>query len=116
MKIRIKNLRARAVIGVHEWEKNEAQDVMINLTIHYAGEKASKTDRIADTQDYQRLADRVVAEVEKTRFELVERLAAFILEIVMDHPIAQKAEVEIDKPAALRRIADSVSVTDAAER
>ena len=46
---------------------------------------------------------------------LLERLTQEILDLVMAHPSVQYAEVEVDKPHALR-FAESVSITLASHR
>jgi D-erythro-7,8-dihydroneopterin triphosphate epimerase len=58
---------------------------------------------------------RIVEEVEKTSFYLIERLAGFILDIVFENNKVTKATVEIDKPHALR-FAESVSLELTRER
>ncbi len=108
---RITNLRARTVIGVYEWEKKINQDILINAAIDYDASKAVETDNINDTMDYCELANEIVEEVEKTKFELLESLVNLVLDIIMKRDNVICAEVRMDKEAALRNIAESVSVT-----
>ena len=109
MKIRIKNLRARTIIGIYEWERNHLQEIVINIEMVFDGSKAIETDTIEDTVNYKDLKKQILAEVEASGFQLLEKLADHILQIVMSDPKVQKASVEVDKPHALR-FADSVSV------
>ena len=53
--------------------------------------------------------------MEKTSFYLIEKLAGFILDIVLENEKVTKATVEIDKPHALR-FAESVSIELTRER
>ena len=115
MKIKIKNLRLRAIIGLYEWEREKKQDVVINIEIEFEGKRAVETESIEDSVDYKTITKRVIQEVEASQFLLLEKLAHHILQIVMDVPSVQKASVEVDKPHALR-FADSVSITCSAER
>ena len=109
MIIRVKNLRLRTIIGFKEWEREKKQNIVINITILTDAEAAAATDDISDSIDYKELTKRVISEVETTNFNLLERLADFILDIVMEYTLIREATVEIDKPMALR-FADSVSV------
>ncbi len=109
MKIRIKNLRARTIIGIFEWERNHLQEVVINIEMAFDGSKAIQSDAIEDTVDYKTLKKRILKEVEDSDFQLLEKLANHILQIIMSDFKVQKATVEVDKPHALR-FADSVSV------
>jgi len=115
MVIRIKNLRLRAIIGVDEWERHNRQEIVVNIEAESDGTKASLSDDINDAVDYSALERHLVAEVENTKFFLLEKLADFILNIVMKDSRIVRAAVEVDKPHALR-FADSVSVTASRQR
>lgn len=115
MIIRIKNLRLRTIIGTNDWEREQKQDVIINATIDFDGREASRSDDINKTINYKTLTKKIIEMVENSQFFLIENLADRVLQIVMDHPLAQSAEVEIDKPLALR-FSDSVSITCQAKR
>ena len=115
MIIRIKNLRLRTIIGVKHWERRKTQDVIINVEMEFDGSKVAESDNINDTINYKTIRNRIVEEVEKSRFYLLDRLASHVLKIVMEDKKVQRATVEVDKPNALR-FADSVSVSCSAER
>ncbi|BDH45071.1 dihydroneopterin triphosphate 2'-epimerase [Salmonella enterica subsp. enterica serovar Choleraesuis] len=108
--IRIKNLRLRTFIGIKDEEIANRQDVVINITIHYPAERARNSADIADALNYRTVTKSVIALVENNRFALLEKLTQDILNITCDHPWVTRAEVEVDKLAALR-YADSVSMT-----
>lgn len=109
MLIRIKNLRLRTIIGVNEWERTQAQEVVVNVEMEFDGTAAAGSDDLADTIDYKSLKRRIMERVEASSFFLLEKLASEILRIVTAEPRVIRATVEVDKPAALR-FADSVSV------
>jgi len=115
MKVRIKNLRARTIIGIHEWEKELPREVLINLTMEFFGDAAVESDRIDDTVNYRIVKKKILKAVENSKFELLEKLAAYVLRIVMEDQRIKSAIVEIDKPNALR-FTDSVSVECSASR
>ena len=107
--IRIKNLRLRTYIGIKEDEINNKQDVVINTTIHYSAQDAASSDDMDNALNYRTITKKIIAMVEQQRFSLLEKLTADVLAIAAEHPSVRYAEVEIDKPHALR-FADSVSL------
>ena len=115
MRIQIKNLRLRTIIGVQDWERKDKQDVILNISMDFDGQPAVKTDRLEDTVDYRAVTKRVIQTVEETSPFLLDSLAARVSEVIMEDERVYRVSVEIDKPHALR-FADSVSVTHTCER
>ena len=115
MIIKIENLRLRTIIGIYDWEKENRQDLVINVSIDFDGRKAAESDNIEDTLDYKALNKKIISFVETNDFNLLERVAGGICDIVFEDPVVRWASVKVEKPGALR-FADSVSVTEARER
>ena len=99
--IRIHDLRLRAIIGTHPWERKNKQDLVLNLTIQYDASKASKSDRLKDALDYEAIASKVTKAVERSNCYLLEKLTAKVLEVVSADPKIISARVRIDKPHAI---------------
>jgi len=113
--IRIKNLRLRTYIGIKEEEIQNRQDVVINAVIRYRADKAVAFNHIEEALNYRTITKQVIAHVEDNRFLLLERMTREVLDLAMAHEQVLTAQVEIDKPHALR-FADSVSITLSASR
>ncbi len=114
-RIRVKNLCLRTFIGINEDEILNKQDVQINLTILYAAQDAVRDNDIDHALNYRTITKAIIAHVEGNRFALLERLTQELLDLVMTNESVLYAEVEVDKPHALR-FAESVSITLAANR
>ena len=114
-RIRVKDLRLRPYIGIKEEEINNKQDVLINLSILYPAVDAVEVNDIDHALNYRTITKAIIAHVEGNRFALLERLTQEILDLVMAHQAVRYAEVEVDKPHALR-FAESVSITLAGHR
>ena len=99
--IRINDLRLRAIIGTHPWERKNKQDLVLNLTIEYDASKASKTDNLKDALDYEAIATKVTKAVERSNCYLLEKLTAKILSMITTDPKVISACVRIDKPHAI---------------
>ncbi len=115
MIIRIEDLKLRTIVGIYEWEKENKQDIVINVEIEFDGTKAIETDDIADTIDYKSITKKIITMVEESEFNLIERIAGEAIKIIMENEKVEKASVRVDKPGALR-FTDSVSVTQTQER
>lgn len=99
--IHIVDLKARAIIGTHPWERKNKQDVIITVRIDYDADKASKTDRLGDALDYERISQSILRIVEGSKCFLLEKLTDKVLQGILRAPKVQKASVRIDKPHAL---------------
>jgi D-erythro-7,8-dihydroneopterin triphosphate epimerase len=108
--IRVKNLRLRTFIGIKEEEINNKQDVIVNVVIEYSASNAADSDNMDQALNYRTITKKIIQLVENNRFLLLEKLTAEVLAIAAEHQAVRYAEVEIDKPHALR-FADSVSLT-----
>lgn len=114
-RIRIKDLKLRTYIGINEEEIRNKQDVLINISILYPACKAVGSNDIDDALNYRSITKAIIELVENSRFALLERLTQQVLDCVMGFAQVSYAEVEVDKPHALR-FAESVSITLAAQR
>lgn len=102
-------------IGIKEEEILNKQDVLINLTILYPAADAVEVNDIEHALNYRTITKAIIRHVEENRFALLERMTQEILDLVMENPAVRYAEVEVDKPHALR-FAESVSITLAGHR
>ena len=114
-RIRIKDLRLRTYIGINEDEIRNKQDILINITLLYPADDAVQINEISHALNYRTITKEIIQHVEENRFALLERLTRDVLDCVMRHQRVRYAEVEVDKPHALR-FSESVSVTLNAHR
>ena len=108
--IRIKNLRLRTYIGFNDDEIQNKQDVVVNAVIKYDAQRAAESDQVENALNYKTVTKAIIRLVEHNRFYLLEKLTSDILALAADHPWVSWAEVEVDKPHALR-FSDSVSLS-----
>lgn len=114
-RVQIKNLLLRAYIGIKEEEINNQQDVIINVCLTYDASEAISRNEITAALNYRTITKQIIGHVNGNRFALLERLTHEVLNIVMEHTAVQWAQVEIDKPHALR-YTESVSICLEAHR
>ena len=108
--IEIHDLLVRTIIGINPEERENRQDVIINLKFAVDTRQAGLSDNIADAVNYRTICKRVFEFVEASSFLLVERLAEEIATICLEDQRVQTAWVKVEKPGALR-FARSVGVS-----
>lgn len=110
MIIKIKNLKAKTILGVYDWEKQVKRPVIFNIKIDFDCSKVSKTNSLSDTIDYNKLSLKIIEHTESSSYELIETLLNEVVDIILSEELVKKCEVEIDKPAAVA-MSDSVSLS-----
>jgi len=108
-KVIITNLRARGILGIHDWERVTPREIIINATIFTDTWPAAQSDDIADCVSYSDMARNLRAHVESAARMTVESLANDLAEICLQEPKVIKVVLRVDKPGAVPE-ADSVAV------
>ncbi len=108
--IRIKNLLLRTQIGFNEHELGKKQDLLINVDIYYSTAGEEESDNPANALDYRTICKKIIHLVEGRRFNLLEKVANDVSNLVLEMERVEGVRVEVDKPHALR-FAESVSFT-----
>ncbi len=100
--ILIKDLLIRGIIGIHDWEREKKQDILINITMEADCRPAGISDDFQDAVDYRAVTKKVLALVENSSFYLVERLAEEIAKTCLEDARVEVARVRVEKPGAVR--------------
>lgn len=108
-KVYIKNILARGIIGINDWERDKPQDILINIDIYTETREQSAPDDISEVIDYSKVAKKVIHHAEIAKRFTIESLAEDIAQICLDDPRVLKATVRVEKPGAVR-FAQSVGV------
>ena len=108
-KVIIKDLLVRGIIGVNDWERNRAQDILINIILFTDTRRAGQTDNITDCVNYSTVSKQVQAHAEGAQRLTVEALANDLAKICLEHRAVQKVILRVEKPGAVR-FAKSVGV------
>lgn len=105
----IKNLSARGIIGIHDWEREKPQEILINVVLFADLRRAGETDDIEDSVNYRTVAKKLLRHAETAQRLTVEALAADLVKLCLEEPGVQKARVRVEKPGAVR-FSESVGV------
>ncbi|MGM0375568.1 MAG: FolB domain-containing protein [Bacteroidota bacterium] len=106
--INIKDLLLRTEVGFNPHELGKKQDLMLNIAIEYstAGEEIS--DDPVDALNYRDICKKIIGLVENNRYNLIEKVAHDVVDLIFEEPRVHRVSIEVDKPHALR-FARSVS-------
>jgi dihydroneopterin aldolase len=98
--IELRGLRVRGRHGVYDFEREQGQDFLIDVRLELALEPAAATDDVADTVHYGELAERLVAVVAGDPVNLIETLAARLVDVCLADHRVDAATVTVHKPQA----------------
>lgn len=105
----IRNLRARGILGIRDWERTTPRDIFINVTLFTDTRAAARSDSIADCVDYSVLASKLQAHAEGAARMTVEALANDLVELCLQDARINRVILRVDKPEAVPE-AESVGV------
>ncbi len=101
-KIIIKNLLAREIIGVHDWERSRPQNILINITMFADTRRAAQTDSLKDCIDYSTMSKKLLAHAKSVNRLTVEALANDLAAVCLEEQGVQKVIIRVEKPGAVR--------------
>lgn len=108
--IRLTGLRFSAIHGVYDFEREEPQSFVVDLTCELA--PRPDADDLATTVDYAALSRSVEAVVLGDPVNLIETLAQRIATACLAEPLLERVTVTVHKPQAAMPVAlDDVAVT-----
>lgn len=101
-KVFIKDLIARGILGINDWEREKPQEILINITVFTDTRKAAKSDALEDCVDYRALAKKAQAHAETAARLTVEALANDLADICLEAAGVDRVIVRVEKPGAVR--------------
>ncbi len=101
--VQIKDLLLKVIIGTQPHERETRQDVLVNIEFTYDAYLAASTDTLSHAVDYGMLYDMIIAKTGSSRFFLLEKLGAFILELVMEDEKILSATITVEKTGVLKQ-------------
>ncbi|KZN13521.1 dihydroneopterin aldolase [Marinomonas sp. TW1] len=105
----IEGLKAKAVIGVYDWEKVIQQDLLLDLEMEHDNRLPAATDDLSKTLDYEAISNYILAYCLEHQFELIETLAERLLTDLAATFQLQAVRLVLRKPTAVAA-ADAVGV------
>jgi dihydroneopterin aldolase len=94
----IRDFRLQVSIGIHDFEKDGPQTVVVNVDLLLGSAEAAHGDRIANVLNYDVVHDGIVALAKSRHFNLQETLVDAILDLCLAQPGVIEARVSTEKP------------------
>ena len=100
----LRDVRLEAKVGIYKRERSTTQPIALDLDIALPTERVFASGKVADTIDYAVLVGRIREELDARRFGLVEELAAFVADLVLEEFGAPRVRVSIAKLGILKDV------------
>lgn len=101
----IRELEISTYIGIHDWEQEKRQTVLVDLDLPTSIDVAAQHDDIADALDYEKVVSELKALLESSRFQLLESMAKAIADYLYHQWQIIDAEIRITKLKAMKSVA-----------
>jgi FolB domain-containing protein len=108
-KVIIKNIHARGIIGIHDWEREKPQDILINIELSTRIRNHDTPDDINYCVDYSNMTKKLIDIAENAKRFTLEALAEDIAKACLEDTRVLKTTVRVEKPGAVR-FSESVGV------
>ena len=111
-RITLTGIRVRAHHGVFDFEREQGQEFVIDVSVAVDLAPAASGDALARTVHYGELAVAVAQAVERDPVDLIETVAERVADVALGFAGVEEAEVTVHKPGAPIEVPFSdVSVT-----
>ena len=99
-RITLTGVRVRAHHGVFEFEREQGQEFVIDVSVAVDLGAAASGDDLARTVHYGELAEAVVEAVRRDPVDLIETVAERVAGVALAYPAVEEVEVTVHKPEA----------------
>jgi dihydroneopterin aldolase len=102
-KIHINGIACQAHLGVPLQERENPQEIVLDLTLSLDLETAGRTDQVESTVDYQKIVEKVESTLSERSFQLLEAVAVQVCQAILSDNRIKSAQVRVRKfPEPLR--------------
>ena len=111
--VSVRDLTVQAVIGVHDWEREIEQRLVVNVAMQTDVRAAAAGDDLAGALDYSAVADTIAAVLREGKFRLIETAAERVAERLLADFRLPWLRLELRKPITSAPAPAASSVTPA---
>jgi dihydroneopterin aldolase len=97
-RIFIRDFRLKVSIGIHDFEKDGPQTVVVNVDLLLGSDDKAHNDGIANVLNYDIVHDGIAALAKSRHFNLQETLVDAVLDLCLAQPGVIEARVSTEKP------------------
>lgn len=100
-KVLVEGLVVDAMIGVYDWEHEQAQPLVIDLTMAWDNKPAAAKDEITLALDYDHVSQAVTRLIQERPRQLIETVAEEIAALIQEQYSVPWLRVKVAKPKAV---------------
>ncbi|HEY0841450.1 dihydroneopterin aldolase [Methylotenera sp.] len=97
----LSEVKVQTKLGVPDWERMTAQTIILDIEIGYDLSQACQSDDVNDTIDYGAVVSRVRETLQENSFQLVEKLAEHLCQLILKEFNALSVKIKVAKPTIL---------------
>jgi len=97
----LSEVKVQTKLGVPEWERMTPQTIILDIEIGYDLSNACQSDDVNDTIDYGAVVKRVRETLQENSFQLVEKLAEHLCQLILKEFNALHVKIKVAKPTIL---------------
>jgi len=97
----LSEVKVQTKLGVPEWERMTPQTIILDIEIGYDLSNACQSDDVNDTIDYGAVVSRVRETLQENSFQLVEKLAEHLCQLILKEFNALNVKIKVAKPTIL---------------
>jgi dihydroneopterin aldolase len=97
----LSEVKVQTKLGVPEWERMTPQTIVLDIEMQVDLSRACQSDAIEDTIDYGLVVQRIRETLAEHSFQLVEKLAEHVCQLILQEFNAQAVRIKVSKPAIL---------------
>ncbi len=97
----IEQFKLDTIIGIHDWEREQPQPIVLDIEIGCCIKKAVQSDHIKDCVDYFEVCERIRQLAATHHFQLVETLVEAISDMIINDFGARQVKIKLSKPNAV---------------
>jgi dihydroneopterin aldolase len=95
----LRNFTLQANIGVHDFEKNGAQRIVVNIDLYVPlAATTPRHDKIGEVLDYDFIHGTIRERVARGHINLQETLCDDLARVLLAHPLVRAVRVSTEKP------------------
>ncbi len=98
----ITDLLANTVIGVYDWEREQPQNILVNIRMFTDTRHSAETDDIRDCIDYGEVTRQIQSFIENSTRYTVEALAEDLAKLCLNHSNVMNVIVRVEKPGVVK--------------
>ncbi len=98
----IEQLTLNTIIGIHDWEREAKQQIILDIEMDSSIQIAAKSDNIKDCVDYFKVCERMKQLANEHHYLLVEAFIEQACDIILNEFNTSRVRIKLNKPDAIK--------------